>query len=91
MTVESILGSPELGTKIPHVGRRRRTPLSTAIIFTVVVDGVFAARTVPGYFILEKLDRISADLADHIKNGLRPPFLSIVAGTFTHVLTCLGF
>jgi hypothetical protein len=86
MPVVSILGSFKFGADIPRVNGFGRTPLATAIILAVVVNRAFAVRTVPGDFVLEKLDRMPAGFAGHVENGLRPPFVCIVAGAFAHYL-----
>jgi hypothetical protein len=53
--------------------------LPAAVILAVVVNGFMAFRAVPGDFVLEKLHRIPAIFAYHIKNRIGLPFLGIVS------------
>jgi hypothetical protein len=63
--------------------------LAAPIIFTIIVDGLLAARAIAGDVILEKFNLIPAVFACYVENGISAPFLGIVSVTFPHLLCLL--
>ena len=61
----------------------RRWSLPTSIIFPVIVNSLFAMRTVSCDFIFKEFNQFSAIFTFHIKNCISLPFLSIISSTFS--------
>ena len=84
-TIKSIFGLSEFGAQISPVWRWRWTPLSTPIIFSMVVYRSPAMRTVSCNVIFEKFNHISAILTCYIENCVWAPFLCVISSTFSHI------
>ena len=64
--------------------------MAAAVIFSVVVDGLFAMGAIPGDFVFEEFHPFSAFFAPDIENCISSPFLGVISRAFSQSdLLCL--
>ena len=64
--------------------------MAAAVIFSVIVDGLFAMGAIPGDFVFEEFHPFSAFFAPDIENCISSPFLGVISRAFSQSdLLCL--